>query len=326
MWRYTPVSENSGLPPPAGSCALPPPGTFSVHSGSFSLTSRLADAYSVRTLVQSHCSSSATIIALVVKMPVPRSTFWIRIVTVSSGPIVSHALISGTTGSRYHGSALVARSVEMSAASACRGGIQKPSIMPPPTTAVVVRNWRRSTSRLPAGASSFDGLSVLLLMMSVLRDSGAHPRGAMNRLANPVIRPAPARVRHLPVDVLVRRVRRLVQQRRRRQNLPRLAVAALRHVELLPRQLHRMRPVGRQPLDRRDGRTDRAVDRQRARAHRQAVDHHRAGAALADAAPVLGARQADRVAQDPQERGVRLDAHCVLNVVDEKRERHEFSS
>ena len=70
-------------------------------------------------------------------------------------------------------------------------------------------------------------------------------------------------------------------------------------VELLPRQLHRMCPVGRQPLDRHDGRAERAAHRQGARAHRRAVHHHGAGAALADPAPVLRARQADRVAQDP---------------------------
>jgi hypothetical protein len=82
---------------------LPPPGTGIVHAGAFSLTSRLAEAYSDRTLVQSHCSSSATIIAFVVITPVPRSTWPMRIVTVSSGPIVSHALISGTCASRTLG-------------------------------------------------------------------------------------------------------------------------------------------------------------------------------------------------------------------------------
>ena len=44
------------------------------------------------------------------------------------------------------------------------------------------------------------------------------------------------------------------EQRRRRHDLAGLAVAALRHVELLPRALQRMRAVGRQPFDRRDRR------------------------------------------------------------------------
>ena len=44
----------------------------------------------------------------------------------------------------------------------------------------------------------------------------------------------------------------LREQRRGRHQLAGLTVAALRHVELLPRALQRMRAVGRQPFDRRD--------------------------------------------------------------------------
>ena len=40
-------------------------------------------------------------------------------------------------------------------------------------------------------------------------------------------------------------MRSLRQQRRCGHNLARLAVAALRHIHLLPRHLHRMRAVGR---------------------------------------------------------------------------------
>jgi hypothetical protein len=64
---------------------------------------RWGDAYSARTLLQSHCSSSATIIGHEVNTPVPISVCPTRIVTVSSGAIVSHALISGTMASRYQG-------------------------------------------------------------------------------------------------------------------------------------------------------------------------------------------------------------------------------
>ncbi len=72
------------------------------HAGAFSRTLRLADAYSTRTLFQSHWSSSVTIMAFAVSTPVPISVWLMRIVTVSSGAIVSQALISGTCASRYH--------------------------------------------------------------------------------------------------------------------------------------------------------------------------------------------------------------------------------
>ncbi len=83
----TPVRSrlpNVGSPPPFGSVA-PLPGTFSVHAGAFSRASRFAEAYCGRTLLQSHCSSSHTIIALEVQTPWPSSVCAMRIVTVSSG-------------------------------------------------------------------------------------------------------------------------------------------------------------------------------------------------------------------------------------------------
>src|SRR5712691_6374793 len=128
MRRYTPFMgpSSTGAAPPGSDSPLP--GTFNVHSGAFSLKSRLADAYSDLTLLQSHCSSSATIIALHVNTPVPISVCPIRMVTLSSGAIAIHALISGTLASRYHGWAVTGRL----AASDALGGVKKPSIMPPP--------------------------------------------------------------------------------------------------------------------------------------------------------------------------------------------------
>jgi hypothetical protein len=49
------------------------PGTGIVHAGAFSFALRLADAYSARTFVQSHWSSSATIIGHEVNTPFPHS-------------------------------------------------------------------------------------------------------------------------------------------------------------------------------------------------------------------------------------------------------------
>src|SRR6516164_475317 len=139
MRRYTPSSPLSwtGSPPPAGSyCPLP--GTGRVHAGAFSLALRLAEAYSARTLLQSHWSSSAIIIGHVVNTPVPISLWPTRMVTVSSGAIVSHALISGSLEPpRYHGWAATA------AAFARLGGSQKPSTIAPPTAAARLRKSRR---------------------------------------------------------------------------------------------------------------------------------------------------------------------------------------
>ena len=51
-------------------------------------------------------------------------------------------------------------------------------------------------------------------------------------------------------------------------------------------------------------------------AHRDAVDVHGAGAALRDAAAVLGAGQADLFPDHPQQRGVGIDVDVVRFSVD----------
>src|SRR5262249_14867949 len=73
--------------------------------------------------------------------------------------------------------------------------------------------------------------------------------GAMHRPAGALIGAAAADVGHRRVDALIGGPGRLREQRRRRHDLPRLAVAALRHVDLGPRLLHRMRRVRREALD-----------------------------------------------------------------------------
>ena len=56
-----------------------------------------------------------------------------------------------------------------------------------------------------------------------------------------------------------------------------------------------------------------------------AVDVHGAGAALGDAAAELGAGQAERVAQHPQQRRVGLDIDLVGSSVDGKRHHGRLS-
>src|SRR5215471_5214907 len=125
-------------------------------------------------------------------------------VTVSSGAIVIHALISGTVASRYQGWAATGPA----AASALEGS-QKPRTIAPPTAAVVVRNSRRSISLgftvlaftsgavFPSGCSGFCSIIVVSPLTS--------QRGrAMDGLADTVIGSAPAGIGHLCIDVGVR--------------------------------------------------------------------------------------------------------------------------
>src|SRR6185312_13534254 len=113
----------------------------------------------------------------------------------------------------------------------------------------------------------------------------------------------------------------LGEERGRRHHLARLAVAALRHVEPLPRRLHRLRLARGKALDRRDvAALLQRRQRRLARAHRLALDVDGARAAQREPAAVLGAGKVEIVAQDPQERGIAryvlADIDAVL--VDEK--------
>src|SRR2546422_4924911 len=308
MRRYTPfaLASSTGAAPPGS--VSPLPGTFSVHSGAFSLASRLADAYSARTFFQSHWSSSATIIGFAVNTPVPSSVWPTRIVTVSSGAIVIQALISGTVASRYHG----VGATGIFAASAL-GGIQKPRTIAPPTAAVVVRNSRRSMSVLFSGVFS---LMMSSLYLTTQRGS------AVDGLADAVISSAAAGVGHLSIDVGVRWLRFFLEQRHRSQNLPGLTVAALRNVKLLPRELHRMRPIGRQSLDSADLPAHSPDGLHKTGPHRVAIHQDGAGAALADAAAIFRTGETNRIAEHPQQRCLRFRVHRILNAIDEKGKRH----
>ena len=95
----------------------------------------------------------------------------------------------------------------------------------------------------------------------------------------------------------------LVQQRRRRHDHARLAVAALRHVVLEPGLLHldAARRSAARPSIVVIFLPARALTGIDARTRRRAVDVHRARAALGDAAAVFGARHADPFAQHPQQ-------------------------
>src|SRR5439155_13892489 len=217
----------AGSPPPSRLSGSPPPGTFKVHSGARSVALRWGEAYSARTLLQSHCSSSATIMGHEVNTPVPISVWATRMVTLSSGAMVSQALISGTMASRYQGWPWIGAALTLR-------GKWKPSTMAPPTAAALARKSRRLRS-------TFDVVStVAVIARPPLRlQLGC----AVNGRPDTPVGAAAADVAHLGVDLRVGRFRAALEERRRRHDLPRLAVAALGHVVLDPCHLYRVRPI-----------------------------------------------------------------------------------
>src|SRR5690348_3511569 len=242
-----------------------------------------AGADSIRTFDQSASSSSASSMGNEVVTPWPISERSTTTRTLSSAPMRSQAL--GANG----------------AATATRprpvAGRWKP--MTRPATPAVSRNSRRV-------------ICAALMSRSL--------RGAMDGGADALVRAAATDVGHRRVDVGVRGMRRFREQRRGRHDLPRLAVAALRHVFLDPGALHGVAAVGRQPFDRGDRLPGDARNRCGARPHRLAVDVDGARAAQRHAASELGPGEAERVTQYPEQRHrrdsvdrLRFSVECELD-------------
>src|SRR3989442_11737508 len=105
-------------------------------------------------------------------------------------------------------------------------------------------------------------------------------RRAMDGGADPLIGAAAADVRHRGVDIGVARAAVLGEQCRGSHDLPRLAVAALRHVLRDPGPLHPVAAARRQTLDRGDALPRRRRDGHHAASHRRALDKASAGGAL----------------------------------------------
>src|SRR6267142_4376315 len=184
---------------------------------------RLASANSVLILVQSTLSSSAIRSATDVIPPWPISVCGMRSVTVPSLSITIHALISVPT-------ALVVDCVRGPIVAANASGIWKPSISPPPTATEAWMKERR------------DRICLVMSASLCLRDFG----GATDRLNDPLIGPAAAKiVGHRGLDLGQRRILALGDQGGGRHDLAALAIAALRHADLHPGFLHRMRAVAR---------------------------------------------------------------------------------
>src|SRR3984893_14802201 len=114
-------------------------------------------------------------------------------------------------------------------------------------------------------------------------------------------------------------------QRRRRHDLPRLAVTALRDLQIEPGFLDRLPSRG--PTHGLDGcdrsRAD-AVDRGDAGAHRLTVNVDGAGAAQRHPATELGAGHAEQVAQHPKQSRVAVNIDAVGRSVDFDGEGHGY--
>src|SRR5665647_2929825 len=107
--------------------------------------------------------------------------------------------------------------------------------------------------------------------------------------------------------------------------MPGLTVAALRHVELFPGALERVRSVRRKPFDRRDVGTLAGRDRGRARAHRFAAEVHGARAALREPASELGALEPKGVAKGPEQGRVARQVDRLRLSVDLEADLHQLS-
>ena len=129
----------------------------------------------------------------------------------------------------------------------------------------------------------------------------------MNGFADPHISPATADVAQILVDVLIAGFWKFVQKICGRHDLPGLAIAALRNIVLQPRLLYGMELTVRRgkPFNRRDRLTFNSGYGSDTRALCLAIDMHRTGTALTNAATKLGPRQIEVIPKHPQQR-------CVL--------------
>src|SRR5439155_3334454 len=250
-----------------------------------------------------------------VSVPCPISERTTRMTQVSSGLTRTHALISLMLSA-------VPRA-PCASADAMPNGSCMPKASPPPAAAEPTMNLRRERLVFPLSLIVFFmRISSRLGRCQAVVGSARAGRTARSRcnahgIADARVGSAAANIGHRVVDILVARIRILIEQRCRGHDLSRLAIAALRYVELCPGLLHRMRARRRKSFDGDDfvAGLDRA-DGDRARAHHVAVDVHRARAALRDAAAVFRPGEADVFANYPQQRRIGPHLHVTDFAVD----------
>src|SRR5262245_59052241 len=231
--------------------------------------------YSVLTFDQSASSSSATSWASPVIVPWPISERTTRTTMLSSGLMTTQALISGVAACAW--------------TPVRRSGMSSPSARPP-AAAVPITNERR--------------LICALCDMAPLHSRVG--RG-VDRSAHLLEGATATDIGDRAIDVGVRGLWLVLEQRRHRHDHSCLAIAALWHVVLDPGPLHLVQSAAfGKPLDRRDILALGGADGKRAGAHRLAINMNCAGAALSDAAAILGAGQPHWFSNGLQQRAVRL--------------------
>src|SRR5258708_187881 len=263
-----------------------PPVTISPHFGSVS-------TWTIRTLSQSASSSSATMRASAVPTCWPISA---RMMLTVTTPLRSMPYqIVGSNSSA--GVASASPAAEDGSSTAARPDRLNPSTTPVPI--IAIRKPRRDGKEPPSRRSrEYKILSI-----------GGCPSQARRRqldgLADADIGHAATEIAcHHRIDVLVGRVGIIGQQGGGLHDLPRLAIAALRRLQLDPGGLHRVPALGVEPLDRRHLGAGNRADRGDAGPRRATFDMDGAGAAEADPAAAFGPGDADLVADRPQQRRV----------------------
>src|SRR6185503_755540 len=250
--------------------------------------------YSVLTFDQSHSSSSATIWARPVSVPCPISERAMRMTTVSSGRMTTQAVTSGDPS--------CART------TLAPSGIFRPSASPAPAMALPTTKERRLI------------FGVLVIMVSTPSGLGR----SVNGLTDLLERAAATDVGDPRVDIVVGGLGLVLQERGHRHDHAGLTVAALGHLVVEPRLLHLVERRARgQALDGGDLLARDGGDRHHAGAHRDAVDVHRARAALGDSTAVLGAGEPGLFPDRPQQRRVGVDVDLERSAID-RQARHGF--
>src|SRR6202790_1642275 len=142
----------------------------------------------------------------------------------------------------------------------------------------------------------------------------------MNGPPDTRIRSAPADVPgHLLINIFIGWLWFLSQQHRRAHNLPRLAVSALRHIDLDPRPLQRVIQISRQAFDRRHPFPRHSPHRRNARTNRLAIQVHRASTAQRHPATVFRSGKPELLADHPQKRRLRIHIYLHWFSVQDKR-------
>src|ERR1700756_2851800 len=187
------------------------------------------------------------------------------------------------------------------------GSALAPVMAKPSSKPVPCRKARRDI----AVSSDIRSAKVSLSMIS-------NSRSMLDRSADALISAASADVpRHSSIDVVIRRLWRVLQECRRRHDLAGLAIAALHHLKLQPCLLQgRALRLVADRLDRGDRTIADAVDPRLAGADRLTADMHGAGAAKRLAAAELGPCHSKHIAQYPQKWSITVNIDLMVFAVD----------